>query len=113
MLVKMRKRFTGFRDGVEWPPVGQTIEVGAAEGRRLIRHGYAEEVTDEGTADEPVVATADGSDGAAEGEPVLLSKLKVGQLRDLAEQRGVAVEAGAKKADLIAALQAAGDAANG
>lgn len=46
MLVRMKTNITGFRNGVEWPAVGGTLEVPDDEAASLIANGYAEEATD-------------------------------------------------------------------
>ena len=44
MKVRMLIAISGLRNGKRWPPVGGTLEVGKAEGEKLIGNGYAEKV---------------------------------------------------------------------
>jgi hypothetical protein len=54
----MLRTLSGFRDGVEWPPVGGTLDVPAAEADDLERLGVAERVNVKSTiAPEAAVAT--------------------------------------------------------
>lgn len=75
MLVRMKTNITGFRNGVEWPAVGGTLEVPDDEAASLIANGYAEKATDgssptatDDTADDASAPTAeDGGEAPADG----------------------------------------------
>lgn len=41
MKVTMRVRISGTRDGVDWPGIGESIDVPDAEGADLCAQGYA------------------------------------------------------------------------
>lgn len=79
MHVQMKQHITGFRQGRPWPAKGGVLEVGDAEGARLVRAGYAveteppepEEVDDETTGDDAGGGDADppGQDGAPSDQP--------------------------------------------
>ncbi len=61
-LVRILRPPTGFRDGVEWPAAGGTLDVPASEADDLERIGIAERVAVEKAAPEkaaaPVAETA-------------------------------------------------------
>lgn len=42
MLIRMKRHITGTRDGVEWPQVGDTIDVPDHEAEDLFWAGHAE-----------------------------------------------------------------------
>lgn len=69
MIVTMRTHIGGYRDGLEWPPVGGQVDVPDHEADSLIANGYAtrgapaEEAVD---AAEPHEATGPQSDPGAE-----------------------------------------------
>ena len=44
MKVRMLVFISGLRNNKRWPPVGGVLEVGKAEGEKLIHNGYAEKV---------------------------------------------------------------------
>lgn len=72
MLVRMKTHIGGYRNFVEWPDVGETIELPDPEAADLIAAGHAEEATDD---EEPkaerkskAAAQSDGTTGAADGD---------------------------------------------
>lgn len=76
MRVEMIHHITGTRDGVEWPLVGDTIELPDHEATDLIGAGLAKEASDaeaaateDATEDGPDEATASDSDAPADDEP--------------------------------------------
>lgn len=80
MHVRMKQHITGFRQGRPWPTKGGVLEVGDAEGARLIQAGYAveteapesqEEDADEGTSTDTGGQSTDppGQDGAPSDQP--------------------------------------------
>lgn len=71
MLVRMVKKIGGFRDGVAWPEVGETIDVPDHEASGLVGNGYAREATDAATAAGPEGDPTDdaGADAADDGDP--------------------------------------------
>lgn len=54
--VIMRIHISGARDGQDWPPVGGSLDVSAAEADDLIRNGLAEAAPKKA---EPVIERAD------------------------------------------------------
>ena len=66
-LVRILRPPTGFRDGVEWPAKGDTLDVPAAEADDLERIGIAERVAVEKAA--PEKATAPVAETAAAPKP--------------------------------------------
>lgn len=74
MKVRMRKHIGGYRDGVEWPEVGDVIDVPDDEAAHLIAAGYADE-HEEPHADEsaapadPDPATHGGSGAPEPADP--------------------------------------------
>lgn len=59
MKVRMLRTVSGFRDGVEWPAVGDVLDVPEAEADDLERIGVAERVSAKSTiAPEAAVAAA-------------------------------------------------------
>lgn len=56
MLVTMKTKIGGFRNGVEWPPIGGTIDVPDHEAADLVANGYAE------PAAEPIAPTEEAAD---------------------------------------------------
>lgn len=67
-LVRILRQPTGFRDGVEWPAVGDTLDVPAAEADDLERIGIAERVAVPAKA-APEKATAPAAETAATPKP--------------------------------------------
>lgn len=59
MLVRMKSRIGGYRNGEEWPAIGDVFDVPAHEAADLISQGYAEEASD----DRPIEATAAADGG--------------------------------------------------
>lgn len=39
-LVEMRRHVTGHRDGLEWPPIGGTLELPQVEADRMVLAGF-------------------------------------------------------------------------
>lgn len=58
MLVRMVQSITGFRDGVEWPEIGQEIELPEWEAENLIGQGIVKPVPVETPEDGVVVEVA-------------------------------------------------------
>lgn len=118
MLVRMKRQIGGYRNGRPWPEVGGTIDVTAREAATMVVAGHAELVEERTDAEhtatpieaEPVgpvsdreegappadtadTAVDEGSDAAAAAvEENPFDGLTVDELRDLAEQRGIAVD---------------------
>lgn len=65
MLVRMKTKIGGYRNGAEWPNRGGTLDVPDNEGRDLVAAGYAEEARDV-THNEGCVPAADNDDPPAE-----------------------------------------------
>lgn len=51
MLVRMKSNIGGFRNGIEWPPIGTVIEIVDHEAADLVAAGYAEEAPHDATAE--------------------------------------------------------------
>lgn len=66
-LVRILRPPTGFRDGAEWPAVGDTLDVPAAEADDLERIGIAERVAVVKAA--PEKATTPAPETAAAPKP--------------------------------------------
>lgn len=67
-LVRILRPPTGFRDGAEWPAVGDTLDVPAAEADDLERIGIAERVAVPAKV-APEKATAPAAETAAAPKP--------------------------------------------
>ena len=65
--VRFLIQFSGFRDGVEYPPVGGVLDVPELEADDLERCGFAERVAVEKAA--PEKATAPAAETAATPKP--------------------------------------------
>lgn len=46
MKVRMKVNLLGTRDGVAWPPVGETVDLPDHEGARMCERGFAEPVAE-------------------------------------------------------------------
>jgi hypothetical protein len=71
MRVQMKTKIGGYRDGVEWPAVGGTIDVPDHEAESLIANGYAapaSEETDDADQDAAELADDQGAQGGADGD---------------------------------------------
>ena len=66
--VRMLRTLSGFRDGVEWPPVGGLLDVPASEADDLERIGVAERVNAKSTIT-PEAAVAVEPETAAAPKP--------------------------------------------
>jgi hypothetical protein len=44
MIVRMRIKVSGTRNGEDWPEIGGTIDLPGSEAQNLITHGWASEV---------------------------------------------------------------------
>ena len=66
--VRMLRTLSGFRDGVEWPPVGGTLDVPDSEADDLERLGVAERVNVKSTI-APEAAVAVEPETAAAPKP--------------------------------------------
>lgn len=62
MLIEMRTRIGGYRNGEPWPEVGGTIDVPDHEAADLISNGYAKESSREATDAGPTEPPAADSD---------------------------------------------------
>ena len=51
--MRMKMKISGTRNGVEWPDVGETIDLPLDEAEQYRKHGYCEVAKDEN--DKPVV----------------------------------------------------------
>ena len=49
MKVKMRAQLTGTRDGVDWPAVGEEVDLSDEEAKDLIHAGIAEPIVEDKT----------------------------------------------------------------
>lgn len=67
MRVQMKTKIGGYRDGIEWPEIGGTIDVPDHEAESLIANGYAEEAVD---ADQNAAEPAGDEGQAADGDGV-------------------------------------------
>lgn len=66
MLIKMRARISGTRDGASWPAIGETIDLPDGEAVDLLNAGLAEaEPAEVETADDPAVESAETADASA------------------------------------------------
>lgn len=86
MLVRMKKHITGSRNGIEWPEIGDTIELPEHEAADMISNGYVEEASNaeadpkaaedgDEDADDTGAADAEAGDGDAEASPDGLDEL--------------------------------------
>lgn len=84
MIVRMKTKIGGYRNGDKWPEVGGTIDLPAHEAESLIANGYATAAADSDPepvvdADEPEIEewavdgpeqeTADAATAAADSDP--------------------------------------------
>jgi hypothetical protein len=97
MRVQMKTKIGGYRDGVEWPQIGGTIDVPDHEAAGLIGNGYAQLVEDDDAGqaesaptDGPDEEAADGSD-----QPAPASDSD----NETADEQGDAPDGGADAAD--------------
>lgn len=59
MRIRMKVTMSGTRNGEDWPPAGETVDLPTGEAQHLVASGIAEEI--DGT---PEVETATASDTA-------------------------------------------------
>lgn len=65
MKVRMLRTISGFRDGVEWPPLGGVLDVPEAEADDLERIGVVERVSAKSTITAEVAAAPEPETAAA------------------------------------------------
>lgn len=98
MIIKITR--VGVADGNVALPVGHELEIDEANGKSLIDDGYAEDIT-------PVGPPA-GDPSADDMAKALDKKYKADALKEAATAAGVEFAADATKAEVIAAVIAAG-----
>ncbi len=103
-IVRMRMKIGGLRNLKPWPETGGEIELPDGEAADLVRFGRAEYIDEGDTPDED---PTEQQDDAADDEQ--LDDLTVPELVELAEDEGAEIPAGARKADIIAAIAATRD----
>lgn len=106
MKVYMTAQISGMRDGKPWPAPGEPIEVPSEEGETLVRNGLASEKKLKGKSKVETATTAD-DDTEDATDNVDLSKMNVADLKAYAEANGIDLGDASKKADILAAIQAA------
>lgn len=109
MLVRMKSRIGGYRNGAPWPEVGDTIDLPDHEAADMITNGYAEEYHD---APEPDLegqdpsSEPDGEPGNGSNEtPSSYENLTVPALDAILEERELSTDG--LKPDKVARLEAA------
>lgn len=113
-MVKIIKGSYGRREGKNIVPVyaGETVELEPEQEARLVKIGVAEVVKPEGkTADEtpadPTAENNDENDEQPEALPEYNDKMKLVELKEIAEKYGVDARAMTSKKEVVEAIDAA------
>ncbi len=111
MRVCMRVQIGGFRNGVEWPPVGGVIDVPDHEGRDLVANGYARQVGDDGVVVEDVPVERESPMAEAIRAAIVEDAVLGGVFVDGGDDEGTDGDAGGESAadgDVAAAVESGG-----
>lgn len=114
-MVKIIKGSYGRREGKNIVPIyaGETVELDPEQEARLVKIGVAEIVKPEGktadgkTPEDPAAENNDENDEQPEALPEYNDKMKLAELKEIAEKYGVDARAMTSKKEVVEAIDAA------